>query len=209
MNAVELTFLAEQWLCREFPDAIVVRELSLADWGSARVDVAAITADEIVGVEIKGDGDSPTRLPLQGALYGRVCRRMYLLASEGLSKRCEKKRPRGWGKLEVFEGSVREKSAWSVSGSWVRPEPHRLRQHGPWEMCGTLWHSELKSIYDKLGLPRVRGRMTVPDLSEAIVSACPAPKLHDLMICELRNRQWSKHGKPVIDLRNRQLGDLS
>ena len=72
MKAPELLPLAVDWLAETYPGSIIVTELSVADWGGALVDVAAITETEIVGVEIKGDGDSPARLKLQGMAYGRV-----------------------------------------------------------------------------------------------------------------------------------------
>ena len=55
MKASELLPLAVDWLTQVYPGSLIVSELSVADWGGARVDVAAITECEIVGVEIKGE----------------------------------------------------------------------------------------------------------------------------------------------------------
>ena len=54
MRANQLLKLAIAWLKESHPGSIIVTELSVADWGGARIDVAAITEEEVVGVEIKG-----------------------------------------------------------------------------------------------------------------------------------------------------------
>lgn len=87
MKANELTELAIEWLSKQYPDSVIVTELSVSSWGGASIDVAAITDNEIAGIEIKGEGDSPSRLKLQGLVYGRVARKMWLLADEKASRR--------------------------------------------------------------------------------------------------------------------------
>ena len=221
MKAPELTQLAVEWLKVEHPDSVIVTELSVADWGGARIDVAAITDTEIVGIEIKGDGDSPTRLELQGLVYGKVARRMWLLCSpEGsLAARCEKKRPRGWGRLEIHEGAVRpanvarklgpvEKTENGTAQRWV-PDPDNYEPHQPqcmvmqcpWSMCGTLWRDELAEIARLHRLDLKGHRALVGPLTKAICDQMPVPDIHAAMISELRRRVWRKR---VIDLRPAQ-----
>jgi hypothetical protein len=216
-----LTEKAIDWMKVEYPDSIVVTEMSVDDWGSARIDVAAITDKDIVGVEIKGEGDSPTRLDLQGLVYGKVARRMWLLVSPAgtLAERCEKKRPRGWGRLEVFDGDVRPKNVARKLGP-VEKTTHGTRQgyvpdpdtykpddamryfrQCPWAMCGTLWRDELYEIARLNGV-QVKGRALAGALTDAICEQMPVPKLHDEMIKQLRQRVWRK---PVIDLRSPSL----
>lgn len=220
MKAKELCDLAIEWLKSEYPGSIIVTELSVEDWGGARIDVAAITDEEIVGIEIKGEGDSPTRLDLQGLVYSRVARRMWLLCTpEGtLAERCAKKKPTGWGTLEVHEGTVRpvnvakklgpvEKLAtggtqqsWVVDHDDYKPDEAGLNMRQCiWAMCGTLWRDELYEIARLNGV-KVTGRAYVGALTDAICEQLPVPKMHDLMIEELRRRIWRK---PVIDTRSR------
>ena len=223
MKAPELLELATQWLSSAYPGSIIVPELSVADWGGARIDVGAITDNEIVGVEIKGDGDSPTRLDLQGLVYGKVARRMWLLPTpEGtLAERCAKKKPMGWGTLEVHGGEVRPKNvarklgdveitSYGTRQRWVpdqdtyKPDDAgwSMRQC-PWAMCGTLWRDELYEVA-RLNNVKTKGRALVSALTDAICEQMPVPKLHDAMIDQLRRREWRglKKGK-IIDTRGR------
>lgn len=219
MRAPELLSLAIDWLRAEFPDAVIVPEMSVADWGGARIDVAAITDAEIVGVEIKGEGDSPTRLELQGLRYGQVARQMWLLVTpEGtLRERCEKKRPANWGLLEVHDGEVRPANRATKLGppkksgsggvyygtiadpdSYKPSTAHQLKQQCAFAMCGTLWRDELHDIAVREGLAP-SPRMRVSDLTDLVIESLPVPTLHGAMIDQLRNRKWGP--KTVIDPR--------
>ena len=201
MRAPELTELAIRWLQTAYPDAFITTELSVAEWGGASVDVAAITTSEIVGVEIKGEGDSPTRLELQGLKYGRVCRFMWLLPSpEGtLARRCESNRPRGWGMLAVEDGRVMpaalgERTDGTVRRSKAREQPHQCAM----AMCETLWRDELVAAA-RIGEATIHAgpRPRVSELRAGIVASLPTPRIHDLMIDRLRKRVWPA-GKRVI-----------
>lgn len=97
ISAGQLRDLASAWLEQRHPGAVIVTELSVSDWGGALVDIAAITETHIVGVEIKGAGDSPTRLDRQGLAYGMVIKEMWLLACPTLADKCRARRPAGWG----------------------------------------------------------------------------------------------------------------
>ena len=202
MRADELTELAIRWLQSQHPDAYITTELSVAEWGGASVDVAAITLSEIVGVEIKGEGDSPTRLELQGLTYGRVCRRMWLLPTpEGtLAERCAKKKPKGWGTLAVEDGAVIPavrftSSSGRVERSEAREAPHLCAM----AMCETLWRDELTEIARTCPDVVIHGgpRPTVPFLRAGIVESLPTPRIHELMVKALRRRVWPA-GKRVI-----------
>src|ERR1700754_1542835 len=95
-TARDLCEQAIVWLRKEWPDAVIIPELSVANWGGARLDLAAVTQTELIGVEIKGDGDSTARLSLQGMLSSSVCSRMFLLPSGNLREKCLKAKPPGW-----------------------------------------------------------------------------------------------------------------
>lgn len=219
LTAIELRLLAQKWLSERHPDSIIVNELSVADWGGASIDIAAITETHIVGVEIKGAGDSPARLDRQGLAYGMVAREMWLLPCPTLMQKCFAKRPKGWGRLEVWEGAVRPlNTAKKVSGreplkghpgatrmvysrddSLYDPDTAAVCGHlCPQAMCGTLWRDELAAIAGRYRLSGVPPRAHVHTLAEAIEDQIPAPAIHTEMIRELRARSWRKE---VIDLR--------
>ena len=152
MRAANLLPLAIDWLRERHPTAIIVTEMSVADWGAARIDVAAITETHIVGVEIKGFGDSLTRLDRQGLAYGMVAREMWLLPCDELAGKVQPKLPYGWGVLEVDGEKVRPKNnrekliyvegvqTWIADDDDYKPKTAYVRGHlSPVAMCGTLW----------------------------------------------------------------------
>lgn len=215
MKAPDILPLAIDWLTVTYPGSVIVTEFSIADWGGARVDVAAITENEVIGVEIKGDGDSPARLELQGLAYGRVCRKMWLLPSNDLQDKCFAKRPPRWGRLELWEGAVRAYNRATALGDRIQTKhgyryenlrdesrfdpcsPAEGRLLCPFSMCGTLWRDELYDIA-RLQKVKVIGKATVEPLTQAICAQLPAPAIHAAMIDQLRRREWRK---PIIDTR--------
>lgn len=217
MKASELRNLAIDWLKSAHPDSIIVTELSVADWGAASIDVAAITPTHIVGVEIKGNGDSPTRLDRQGITYGMVAREMWLLCSPSLQQKCFSRRPRGWGRLELYDNAVRPfnratkrgepismgqgRTRWPSVRDDSRYEPEiagHQKHQTPWVMCGTLWRDELYEIARIYKLSCGGRAAHVEPLTEAICDGLPVSIIHDEMIRALRARAWRK---PVLDLR--------
>lgn len=63
---------AEKVLREVFPTARIIHELVLQQ-GGVRIDLAAVTPDRLVCVEIKSERDVLTRLPDQVAAMKRVC----------------------------------------------------------------------------------------------------------------------------------------
>lgn len=200
MKASVLLEHAIEWLKSQYPDCIIVTEMSVADWGNARIDVAAITDEEMIGIEIKGEGDSPTRLELQGLRYGQVARKMWILCSpEGtLAERCYKKIPGYWGILEMVDGHIQKRVRYQGNNYVNYFEPRDSRQFNPFAMCETLWRDELYAIARRKNFqPGSRAR--VSDLTDILVRHLPIYELHAAMIDQLRKRVWKK---PVIDLRD-------
>lgn len=215
--AAELLPLAKHWLAERHPDAVIVTELSVADWGGALIDIAAITGTHIVGVEIKGAGDSPARLDRQGLAYGMVAREMWLLPCPTVADKCWAKRPAGWGRLEVWDGAVRPLNTAQKPGGKVKTKyGHRIEYVRddsayapaqatigghlcPAAICGTLWRDELAAIAARHRVTGIARGSYIHVIAEALEAHLPAPVLHDEMIYELRRRTWRK---PVLDLRD-------
>lgn len=220
MKAADLTKLAKDWLVIQYPESVIVTEFSVASWGGASIDIAAITADEIIGVEIKGEGDSPSRLPLQGHIYSRVASRMWLLPDASIELRCEKVRPSGWGRLEVFGHKIRPFNRHTINGDKIKVNNgchiyetyNRIRSEDeyipseanpiivkcPWAMCGTLWRDELYDLAIRCGIILTKSARE-NEIVDAITSKLPAPQINKEMIRALNNRQWRK---PVFDMRH-------
>jgi hypothetical protein len=216
LPAVELRLMAMDWLIQRHPDAVIVTEFSVSNWGGALIDVAAITDTKIVGVEIKGTGDSATRLDRQGLAYGMVAKEMWLLPCPTLRDKCFAKRPPGWGRLEVWNGEVRPQNRAIKTGErvkmkygWSYPSirddsryepdtPENLAHLSVHAMCGTLWKDELLEIAQRYKLDGVKKSDYVHLLTSAIEDQLPTTVVHNEMVAALRRRKWLK---TVVDLR--------
>ncbi len=175
IRAPALKAHALRWLRRQYPDALLVPELCVGNWGAASIDVAAVTEAEIIGIEVKGVGDSPSRLERQGIAYGMVASRMWLLPTPSLEARCWKARPAGWGRLVIREGEcvvyvgdeVEHRPEPTPGGGTVY-KPHKIgevlhrdsladlveyygartMQHASGAvMLGVLWADELRTLW--------------------------------------------------------------
>lgn len=183
--AYRLLGLAVDWLRERHPDAVIVPEFSMGAWGRGSVDVAAITFDKIVGVEIKGDGDSPARLRMQGLQYGMVVQEMFLLPAPSVRKRCLDQKPEGWGRLDLDV----EAATLSHEGSFCAvSEQNSVRQ-----MLDGIWAEELREVCAILGFQWWRNKKdhTVNFVSERAAIRDVRPVFVHIM----RTRDWSKFGK--------------
>lgn len=192
MKASELLPLAIDWLADRYPGALIVPELSIGTWGGALLDVAAITQTEIIGVEIKGEGDSPARMPLQASLYSKAATRMYFLACPALQDRCFKHLPNAWGKLAVVDGKIDV-----VLTDWERTcievydkdkEPAKKLCVAPGQLLQCLWRDELDTIARLCGV--ITGKVGVEELRWQIAERVPLERLRAETCDALRRRKW-------------------
>lgn len=196
MKADELKVIAADWLRLRFPEAHILYEFSLAEYGGALIDVGAVCGDQIVGVEIKGDGDSPSRLKLQGQMYSRVCRQVYLLAAPSIEDKCQKNRPPEWKPLFLDEesGGIRELLYVADRiGNMIRGAGYGL---APTALAAMVWASEYSAFYWQLrecgapfpaysNLPK-RKADTIKYVSET----CTLPTIEKAVCAVLRERVW-------------------
>ncbi|WP_084398307.1 hypothetical protein [Henriciella aquimarina] len=203
MKADDLKHLAALWLRARKPDAHILFEFSLAEYGGALIDVAAICEDEIIGVEIKGDGDSASRLKLQGQMYPRVCRTVYLLPSPDLLKSCRTHLPPEWSLLLPLGGDddnewrllqTCEETGIQYPKNGKAIDPSTLgRGEGlglsPAALAAMVWTTEytrLKIALDPMiGLPRRKA-----DCIRYVAETYPLPKIERAVCQVLRQRDW-------------------
>jgi hypothetical protein len=194
VRAPELLSLAVDWLVSAYPDSLIVPELSVGTWGAALLDVAAITATEIVGIEIKGEGDSPARLPLQAALYSKAATRMFFLASPTLEERCFRHLPDAWGRLTICDGRVRH-----ALTTWGKPKLAQELCVAPAQLLQCLWRQELDLIASRCAV--ITGKVGVEKLRWEIAEQVPLRRLRVEVCDALIHRKWTQ--KAVIRARER------
>lgn len=199
--AGRLLCMAMRWLREQHPESVIVPELSVGNWGKARIDVAAICEDEIVGVEIKGDGDSPSRLSRQGWSYGLVASRVYLLPAPSLAGRCEKARPDGWGLLGVTATGCVQRQTVGAGGRMLG-DAKRLDNSAA-AMAGLFWADEARATWtwwlgqipqamrDAPWLPPAKAN-AVHTIHRAMGEAMPAAILRRELCRTLTARNWRR-----------------
>jgi hypothetical protein len=185
-TALELRDLGINWLLQQYPDAHVVREFSLAQWGGALIDLAAITPTEIIGIEIKGKGDSPARLKLQGAMYSQVCTRIYLLATPEIQGVIDRNghRPTGWDMLTMSGGEITNPRA-----RYRDQQPQHWPMNCAGRMLEVLWKNELMRTAKILRVDAVQkdGKASI---IRRVADLVPLGKIRPAVIKQLRSRDW-------------------
>lgn len=219
MKADALRELAIAWLRDRYPTALIVPEMSIGKWGKAMLDVAAIVPPEpdrylprfrsndprqglghIAAIEIKGEGDSPSRMALQGAAYSKAAQQMWILPCPSLEAKIFRHAPDEWEKLGIREGAVvplkpnyaarHDKSApqepWIPTGhpdapGWLCTAPAQLLQ--------AMWKDDLLMIARIHNLQPSR-KMTVDDLTREISENVPLAEIRTAVIARLLERDY-------------------
>ena len=184
--AAKLTLMALRWLRGEYPDALLTTELCTEKYAGARLDVGAITEQDIMGVEVKGDGETAARLNRQGWVYSRSASKMWLLAAPSLRDRIGKHKPPGWNELFPSDDGL--------TCPYVQPQ--RLA-NAPAALLDILWKDELLIVSGELGVPCMR-TWFVHDIAEKVAEEAPLGALRDAVCRALLRRDWHKRlGKTV------------
>ena len=127
--------LVVQRLRKLRPEARIIHEVNCWGSGSPRVDVMAVSPDELVGVEIKSERDTLDRLALQVKAFRD---RMHLVLCVHGVHRQNPEYPRFRGD-EEWPYPVEDLKRWTL---------HRFRRTpaASSNLLGMLWHEELASI---------------------------------------------------------------
>lgn len=185
MTAKDLLELAKVYCAARYPTAVLVPEFSIGSWGKALLDLAVITETEIIGVEIKGDGDSPARIPLQAAVYSKAATRMFFLPAPSLEANCFRHIPDCWGRLRVEPETgcvVRAKRH-----EWDREREPDLLCTAPRQLLQCLWKDELRGIARRHEIFTTK-RPTADDLLGCLAEDLPLKTLRTEVCDALRRR---------------------
>jgi len=208
-NAKTLTGFAEKFLHEKFPNALIMREFNAAKWGNALIDVVAITEKKIIGIEIKGQGDSLTRLKLQGPAYSMVASHMFLLCCPELFEKCQKKDliPYRWEYLKVSGESIDwGRSYYNCDFKTVDDRPS-FHPNSARALCSMLWKKELVRFGQELRCD-VKNSMAVDTIIDEVSEKVPLREIRTMVIKYLRSRDWSFKNHvidPKIDPNKRSL----
>lgn len=112
----------------------------------SRADVIGITDGELLGFEIKSDGDTYARLKTQIRDYERYCDRCYLVAGES-HREAESHVPPYWGIIVI-----NDEGAYMIREAELSPHVNLNLQ------LGLLWKAELGHILKRLDMPLYEGK---------------------------------------------------
>lgn len=196
-----------------FPSARIVHELNVAGQGSNRIDVAAISGQSIVGVEIKSERDTLKRLDEQWAAFNKCCHFVFVAAhdkhfAEHRSNEWRDDVPSEWHlNHPIFFGKWgMEKHVWrwpspveSRSGGWGVFNRHRDTQVQPKasDMLFMLWAEELRAESSRHGLPS-SARIARPDLIVSMVWHMTGREICEAVCRQLRMRQFAEADAPEM-----------
>ena len=178
-----LTDVAVSWLRCKLPDSLIVPEFVCGYGGDARVDLAAITPDGIIGVEIKGEGDTHARLASQGPAFIAVCSSVYFLYAPTLAKSMAKHRPKFWMPLHLDD-------ALNFRGD-IAFEGSSYVNHGlcPRQMLATLWRPELVALARSLSIAAEK-RESVVVIAERVADLATLRGIRRGVCAALLAREW-------------------
>ena len=181
-----LTIMALHWMRKKFPDAMLTTELAVAKYGEASIDVGAITETAIYGVEVKGNGDSTSRLLRQGWVYSRAAYQMWLLPAPSLEKGCKKHKPQGWGMLHVDGDSLDEVQRVHAE----HPLPNAAAT-----LLSILWKPEILKLSRELGLS-FKQSQTCHVIEAGMAEELPLSVIRPKVCQILRKRKWHQSQFP-------------
>lgn len=116
---------------------------------STRADMFMVTEEEFIGIEIKSDADTYTRLHMQTKGYDAYCDRNYIVVGNRHRKHVAEHVPEYWGIILV------EYHQNQVLFQLVR-EANENPKWKPDKQLSLLWRQELDHILHKYKLPKYK-----------------------------------------------------
>ncbi len=150
----------------------------------SRSDIVMITEGEIIGIEIKSDADTYTRLPEQVVNYDRFFDRNILVAGSSHAMAVADHVPEHWGIITVEE--VDEHIDF-----YMLRTPKSNPNMDESKKITMLWRPELANIQEKMGLPKYKN-YSKRKIQDLLLSKVPRDMLWNYMCEELFQRDYNE-----------------
>lgn len=177
-------------LRQDYPDARIVHELPLR-YSSNRIDLAAVTPDQIIAVEVKSSRDEMRRLERQVRAFQPVSSKVIVaLAPKWLKPRGKKTAQESaqdillrCGRVETWAVCAQALTLDKVDGGWHV-------QSAPWsaQLLDILWRAELEAIADQYSVIVPRRRPSHAILRDACEAALTGRQIRSAVCAALRAR---------------------
>lgn len=159
-----------------------VRVIEEKQMGRSRADIVMVLPNALVGIEIKSDADTYTRLARQVKDYDQFFDANYVVVGTRHAMHIEEHIPQWWGIITVEEENgaadfyVLRRARENPNVNWKRK-------------LGLLWRPELARIQEKNMLPRYSGKSRI-FVAQKILERVPLEILRPQISEELFERDY-------------------
>ncbi len=128
-----------------------IRIIEEKTMGKSRADVVMVTEEDLVGIEIKSDADTYTRLSRQVRDYDRFFDRNIVVVGSSHGLHIKEHVPEHWGiiTVELVDGAM---------DFYIMRQPSENKKLKPANKMKILWKSELFELQQKYGMPKYRNK---------------------------------------------------
>lgn len=166
-----------------------VRILEEKNIGKSRADVLAVTDGVLIGLEIKSDGDSYTRLKSQIRNYNKYCGQNYVVVGKSHARHVGEHIPAFWGILVVS----RDLQLHSVQITELRPAAPNPKTDLKYQLS-FLWRNELAAVLRRYQLPKYTNKSKA-FICEKLIERVPEQLLLRSLTDEMFERDYTVYDK--------------
>ncbi len=175
--------------------------------GGSRADIVMVTPEQVVGIEIKSDADSYTRLRSQVEDYDRYFDQNIVVVGTSHAMHIEEHVPEYWGIITV-EMEGREADFYVLREAASNPNMHRKQK------LSLLWRPELVHIQALNHMPKYTEKskeFVIDKILERVPEEALAPQISEELferdystILETINEYRQQHGQKKRQKRRRR-----
>ncbi|MCC8136613.1 MAG: sce7726 family protein [Clostridiales bacterium] len=175
--------------------------------GGSRADIVMVTPEQVVGIEIKSDADSYTRLRSQVEDYDRYFDQNIVVVGTSHAMHIEEHVPEYWGIITV-EMEGREADFYVLREAAANPNMHRKQK------LSLLWRPELVHIQALNHMPKYTEKskeFVIDKILERVPEETLAPQISEELferdystILETINEYRQQHGQKKRQKRRRR-----
>lgn len=179
----------------KFGKVRIIEEKQIA---KSRADVMLVLEEKLIGVEIKSDADTYTRLARQVKDYNKFFDYNYVVVGSSHSKHIEEHVPEYWGIIEAISKEA------DVEFNVLREPGINKRAQRTYKMkrkLSILWRPELAHIQEINGMPKYKQRSKDFVITK-IMEKVPWDLLHKQISEELFQRDYNTINEVIKEWRS-------
>lgn len=173
-----------------------VRIIEEKQMGRSRADIVMVMPDALVGIEIKSDADTYTRLKRQVKDYNQYFDYNYVVVGSTHGLHIEEHVPDWWGIITVEEVGT-------LADFYILRQPKPNPKINPKKKLSLLWRPELAHIQELNSLPKYREKSKA-FVVEKILLKVPSEVLDRQISEELFERDYTEIAETIRQYRKRE-----